>query len=507
LFCLEGTVKFEVRPGEVNAITTDAVIVGIFEGDGGLVGSAVELDAALGGIVGDLVSSGEMKGKLNEMHVLHTLGRIRSRLVLVAGMGKQAEWDIDKLRDLAGESVRILRKHRAKSAAFALPGGKEGDLRHTDFARAVTEGCLLGAYQYKRHMTKDENGHETDEICVLENDRALFGAIDKGFEIGRITAGAVMMARDMVNEPANHMTPSHMAEKAREVASRHNLSITVMDRAQMEKEMMGALLGVAQGTSEPPNFIVMDYRGDPQGKEIVGLVGKGLTFDSGGISLKPQEFMSDMKGDMAGGAAVIAAMDAIAHMKLPLNVTALIPATENLPGGRALKPGDVLKASSGKTIEVVNTDAEGRLILADALSYAVKKGLNPIVDLATLTGACHVALGDLYAGLFSNDSALAGRLAKAADSGGEKLWQLPMPEEYRDLNKSDIADIKNSGGRYGGAITAALFLQEFAGETPWAHIDIAGPFMADKTRGVLVKGATGFGVRTLIRFIAGLCEK
>jgi leucyl aminopeptidase len=356
-------------------------------------------------------------------------------------------------------------------------------------------------------MTKDDNGPETGEIVLLENNTNVFGALETGFERGRITARAVIMARDMVNEPANHMTPSHMAEKAREVASRHNLGITVMDRAQMEKEKMGALLGVSQGTSEPPSFIILEYRGDPSGKEAVGLVGKGLTFDSGGISLKPQEFMSDMKGDMAGGAAVIAAMDAIAAMRLPVNVTALIPATENLPGGRALKPGDVLKASNGKTIEVVNTDAEGRLILADALSYAVKNGLGPLVDLATLTGACHVALGDLYAGLFSNDNVLAGRLVKAAGSGGEKLWQLPLPEEYRELNKSDIADIKNSGGRYGGAITAALFLQEFAGETAWAHIDIAGPFMTDKTRGVLVKGATGFGVRTLIRFIEGFTDK
>ncbi|MBN1690114.1 MAG: leucyl aminopeptidase [Dehalococcoidia bacterium] len=499
--------KFEVRPGGVNTITTDAVIAGVFEGDEGLVGAAGELNAALGGIIADLISSGETKGKLNEVHVLHTLGKITPRLAVVAGMGKRAEWNTDKLRDLAGEVVRILSKHRARSAAFDLRVGGEGGPGHADLSRAVSEGCLLGAYQYKRHMTSDENSHEIGEIVLLENDNSMFDAMGAGLEMGRITAAAAMMARDMVNEPANHMTPSHMAERAREIASRHGLNIVVMDRAQMEKEKMGALLGVARGTSEPPNFIVMDYRGNPAGKEIIGLVGKGLTFDSGGISLKPQEFMSDMKGDMAGGAVVITVMDAIAQMKLAVNVTALIPATENLPGGRALKPGDVLKASNGKTIEVVNTDAEGRLILADALSYAVKNGLSPIVDLATLTGACHVALGDMYAGLFSNNRKLADQLVEAAGSGGEKLWQLPLPEEYKDLNKSEVADLKNSGGRYGGAITAALFLQEFVGETPWAHIDIAGTFMADKTRGVLVKGATGFGVRTLIRFIAGFSER
>ena len=500
--------KFEARPGDVSTIATDAVIAGIYEGDDSPGEAAGELNAALGGVIAELIKSGEVKGKLNEMHVLHTLGKIPARVVVVAGMGKRGEWDTDKLRDLAGEAVRALRKHKVKSAAMAMWAGGDGGAERAESARVVAEGCLLGAYLYRRHMTKDENnGHEVEEIILLENDGAALDAVSEGLEKGRIMAGAVMMARDMVNEPANHMTPAHMAEIAGEVASRHGLDITVMERAHMEKEKMGALLGVAQGTAEPPRFIVLNYRGDPSKKEVVGLVGKGLTFDSGGISLKPQEFMSDMKGDMSGGAAVIAAMDAIAQMKLAVNVTALIPATENLPGGGALKPGDVLKASNGKTIEVVNTDAEGRLILADALSYAVRNGLSPIVDLATLTGACHIALGDLYAGLFSNDRGLADRLIRAGNDAGEKLWQLPLPAEYKEQNKSDIADIKNSGGRYGGAITAALFLQEFVGETPWAHIDIAGPFMTDKTSGALVKGATGFGVRTLVRFVSGLSDK
>jgi len=500
-------VKFEARSGDISTIAADAVIAGVYEGDDAPGVDVRGLDSALGGIIAELIKSGEVKGKLNELHVLHTMGKIPARLVVVAGLGKRAEWDTDKLRDMAGEAVRVLRRHKAKSAALAMQSDREGGLEHAESACAIAEGCLMGAYLYRRHMTKDENGHEVEEVIVLENDSAALDKVNKGLEKGRIIAGAVMMARDMVNEPANHMTPSHMAEMAGEVASKYGLDIKVMDSAHMEKEKMGALLGVAQGTSEPPKFIIMNYRGDPSKKEVVGLVGKGLTFDSGGISLKPQEFMSDMKGDMSGGAVVIAAMGAIAQIKPAINITALIPATENLPGGRALKPGDVLKASNGKTIEVINTDAEGRLILADALSYAVKSGLSPIVDLATLTGACHVALGDLYAGLFSNDHALAGRLIKAAEEGGEKLWQLPLPEEYKDLNKSDIADIKNSGGRYGGAITAALFLQEFVGETPWAHIDIAGPFMTDKNKGALVKGATGFGVRTLVRFVSGLSDK
>jgi leucyl aminopeptidase len=279
-----------------------------------------------------------------------------------------------------------------------------------------------------------------------------------------------------------------------------------MDRAQMEKEKMGALLGVAQGSIQPPKFIVLKYEGDPGHKGSIGFIGKGLTFDSGGISLKPQDYMSDMKGDMAGGAAVIAAIGAIAALKLKINVTAIVPATENLPGGRALKPGDVLQASNGKTIEVVNTDAEGRLILSDALSYSVKKGISPLIDLATLTGACHVALGDLYAGVFANDQKVADDIMKAGKQAGEPLWQLPLPDDYKEMNKSEVADIKNSGGRYGGAITAALFLQEFVGKTPWVHLDIAAPFMSDKTKGILVKGATGFGVRTLITLAVNMSK-
>jgi leucyl aminopeptidase len=355
-------------------------------------------------------------------------------------------------------------------------------------------------------MTKKEDEHDVDEIVILEADNSKLKAIRQSMERGRIIAEATMLARDMVNQPANYMTPSHMADIAREIAAKNKMEITVWEREQMEKNAMGALLGVAQGTREKPKFIVINYKGNPSKPDTIGFVGKGLTFDSGGISLKSQEFMSDMKGDMSGGADVIAAIGAVASLKLKINITAIIPATENLPGGRSLKPGDVLKASNGKTIEVVNTDAEGRLILADALSYAVKKKISPLIDLATLTGACHVALGDMYAGVFSNNQDLADKVVKAGKDAGEMLWQLPLAEEYKDLNKSDVADIKNSGGRYGGAITAALFLQEFVANTPWVHIDIAGPFMAEKTKGVMVKGATGFGVRTLIQLAIALSK-
>ena len=499
--------KFEARAGNIDGIKCDAVIVNIFSGREEPGDAVAAIDRKLGGLIGGLVKSGETKGKLSELHIIHTLGKLPARLVVIAGLGKQEEFNLDKLRNVMAESMRALRKHNCKTAATMIPGGGQAGLQADGYAQAIVEGSMLGAYQYTKHRTKEDDESDIDLLLLVGQDRSKIKQLEAGIEKGRIIAGAVNLARDMVNEPANHMTPVHMAKIAGEIAAKNGLSVTVLGRELMEKEKMGALLGVAQGTSQPPKFIVLAYRGDTSKKDVLGFVGKGLTFDSGGISLKPQEFMSDMKGDMSGGAAVIAAIGAIAQLKLKINVTAVIPATENLPGGRALKPGDVLKASNGKTIEVVNTDAEGRLILADALSYAVRQGISPLIDLATLTGACHVALGDTYAGVFTNNQPLVDKVVKAGNESGENLWQLPLPDEYKELNKSDIADIKNSGGRYGGAITAALFLQEFVGETPWVHMDIAGPFMTDKTKGSLVKGATGFGVRTLIKLAQGLSRR
>ncbi len=498
--------KFEVKTGDISKVKCDAIIVNLFEGVAKPGGATAAVDAALGGAISGLIKTGEFKGKASEVHVLHTLGKIPARLVAIAGLGKKEDFKTDTVRNIMAEVIRALARHNCESAATILHGAGSGGLSAEAAAEAVAEGSMLGAYKFKKHFTKKDNGHDVDNLTLLNKDASNLKDVKRGAETGRIIAEATILARDMVNEPGNHMTPTHMADIAKKVAEECGLDILIMDRKQMEKEAMGALLGVAQGTSQPPKFIVLTYKGGPASKDTIGFIGKGLTFDSGGISLKPQEFMSDMKGDMSGAAAVIAAIRAVAKLRLKINVTAIVPATENLPGGRALKPGDVLKASNGKTIEVVNTDAEGRLILSDALSYAVKKGFSPLIDLATLTGACHVALGDLYAGVFSNNQALADKVIKAGKEAGENLWQLPLPEEYKELNKSDIADIKNSGGRYAGAITAALFLQEFAGGKPWLHMDIAGPFMAEKDKGVLVKGATGFGTRTLIRLAINLSK-
>lgn len=491
--------KFELKHGDISTIKCDAIIVNLFE-EAGKTGDAIDtVDAAMGGAISDIITAGEIKGKLNETHVIHSLGKIPSRMILILGLGKKQDLNTDKVRNLMGEAIRVLKKHNCKSVATILHGAKVGGISPQESAQAIVEGCMLGAYQFKKHLTQDNEEHDIEDVLILQEDEALHDSIKKSIEKGKIIAEATILARNMVNEPANHMTPSHMAQIAREIANKNGLDVTIMDRERIEEEGMGALLGVAQGTKQPPKFIIMSYRGDSSKPDTIGFIGKGLTFDSGGISLKPQDFMSDMKGDMSGGAVVIAAISAIAELKLKINITAIIPCTENLPSGRALKPGDILKASNGKTIEVVNTDAEGRLILADALSYAVKHEISAIVDLATLTGACHIALGDLYAGVFTNKQSLADKVIKAADAAGENLWQLPLPDEYKDLNKSDVADIKNSGGRYGGAITAALFLKEFVGDIPWVHIDIAGPFMSEKAKGILTKGATGFGVRTLIK--------
>ena len=311
----------------------------------------------------------------------------------------------------------------------------------------------------------------------------------------------------MINEPANYMTPTHMADEATRLAEAYGLKLDILEREQMQELGMGALLGVAQGSRQPPKFIVLNYRGADSEKADVALVGKAITFDSGGISIKPSGGMESMKGDMAGGATVMAAMVAIAQLKPRINVMALVPATENLPDGSAMKPADILTAMDGKTIEIISTDAEGRVALADALGYARKQGAKRIVDVATLTGAMVTALGNVCTGAFTNNQKLVNEVIAAGAEAGEKIWQMPMYEEYKEQNKSDVADIKNIGGRPAGSITGALFIGEFAGDTPWVHLDIAGTSTSDKERNYLVKGATGVPVRTLVNLVLSLAKK
>ncbi|MFP3975462.1 MAG: leucyl aminopeptidase [Dehalococcoidia bacterium] len=500
--------EIKVVAGDITELAVDAIIVNLFEGVKSPGGATGAVDKALDGAISRLISRGEIKGKLNEVTQIHTLGKIKPETVVVVGLGKQEDFNLDKVRSVTSTVCRMLRKAEARRVATILHGAGAGGIGPEKSAQAITEGALLGLYTFRQYITKDPEYGDIDKLSLVEREESKIPALEASITKGRIMAESAILARDMVNQPANFMTPTHMAERAREVAETWGLGLEVLEREDMEKQGMGALLGVAQGSSQPPKFIILTYRGDESSDKAIGFVGKGITFDSGGISIKPSEKMDEMKGDMAGGASVIATMRALGELEPKVNVTGLIPATENLPSGNALKPGDILRVSNGKTIEVLNTDAEGRLILADALSYANKLELSPILDVATLTGACVIALADICSGVFSNDQDVSARILRAGEEAGEKSWQMPMYEEYGELIKSEIADIKNTGdkGRGGGAITAAKFLAEFAGDTPWAHLDIAGTFLSNKERGYLPKGATGIPVRTLVNFTLSVTE-
>jgi leucyl aminopeptidase len=488
--------EVKVVSGDITGLPLSAIIVNLFEGAKKPGGATAAVDKALGGLITQLIAEGEIKGKRNEITLIHSMGKIAAERVVVAGLGKEEELTLSVIRGVAAEACRFLRKVGATQVATIAHGAGVGGIDAEKSAQAVAEGAMLGLYTFRKHQAKQEEG-EIKQLLIVERDEAKLAALERGCARGRIMAEATNLARDMANEPANYMTPTHMAEVAQRVADEWGFECRILEQADMERLGMGALLSVARGSRQPPKLILLSYKGGDPAKSPLGLVGKGITFDSGGISIKPSEGLGDMKGDMAGGAAVIAAMRAIGELRPKVNVTALVPATENLPDGAALKPGDIVQASNGKTIEVVTTDAEGRLILADALCYASNLGLSPVVDVATLTGACHIALGDFCTGAFGNNQELVDRVIKAGEEAGEYIWQMPMYEEYKEQNKSDIADIKNSAGRWGGAITGAQFLAEFVAETPWVHLDIAGPSRAEKDRTYLVKGATGVAVRNL----------
>jgi leucyl aminopeptidase len=499
-------VKIKVVAGDITKTKAGAIIVNVFEEAKQLDGITAAVDKALDGAISRIIKQGDIKGKVGEVTVIHCPNKLAANKVAVVGLGKQPQLTANKIRGTVAEACRILRQKNTTSIATIAQGAGIAGITDEDSAQVITEGALLGLYTFRKHITKEPEYSEVAELTIIEADREKLPALKRGYEKGRILAEATNLARDMVNEPSNYMTPANMAEMAGKLAKTHDLELMVFEREQMRKIGMGALLGVAQGSQQPPRFIVLSYKGR-RSKEIdIALIGKGITFDSGGISLKPADGMGDMKGDMAGGAAVMAALSAIAQFKPRINVMALIPATENLPSGSALKPADILTAMNGKTIEIISTDAEGRLILSDALGYARKQGIKRIIDVATLTGACRIALGDICTGAFTNNQELVDKVIAAAAKAGELIWQMPMFEEYKEQNKSDVADIKNTGGRYAGAITAAQFLAEFAEDTPWVHLDIAGTNMSEKERNYTVKGATGVPVRTLVNLVLSLTK-
>ncbi len=413
--------------------------------------------------------------------------------VVALGMGKPDDVDAETFRRAGSAFVRATWKD--SSGALSLLEAA-GTFDKGAAAQAIVEGALLASYRFTKYKS-DGKACRLESLVVVGKGAKVQTGVDRGTRI----AAAVALARDLVNEPAGAMTPSQLAEVATEIAEREGLAITVLDEVAIANERLGGLQGVAQGSEQPPRLIELVY--EPAGaRSTVALVGKGITFDSGGLSLKTADGMETMKTDMGGAAAVLAAMSVLPALNPKVKVIGIIPTTENMPSGTAIKPGDVLKIRNGKTVEVLNTDAEGRLVLADGLSLAVEAGVDAIIDLATLTGACMVALGRTIAGLMGNDDGWIDQVKAGADRASEGVWHLPLPEEYRKKIDSEIADIKNTGGdRYGGALTAGLFLREFVGDVPWAHLDIAGPARSESDDGYTPKGGSGFGVRTLIELL------
>ena len=489
----------------------DAVVVGLAEG-ASLAGPAAEADRALDGLIGRLVESREIRGKQCELTILHTQGKLPAAprpegrgggpeglatRVAVVGLGKPGGDDLLAMRRAMGAAARALRDRGCRRVGTALHQQVGESARPEHSLRAVVEGAYVGLYRGEECKSERELPDELEEMCLLGIAREAREAAASTVRAARIAGEATNYARRLVNLPANEMTPSRLAEEAREVAARAGLEVEVLEPEQIGALGMGGFLAVARGSEEPARLIVLRRRGNERGPRVA-FVGKGLTFDSGGISLKPAEKMETMKGDMAGAAAVLAAMGAVGELKLDLDVMGVIPATENLPSGRALKPGDVVKMLNGKTVEIISTDAEGRMIVADALAYARQLGATHLIDLATLTGACIIALGHIAAGVMGNDTELVEAVLQAGERAGERMWQLPLFPEYRKQLDSKIADLKNVGGRPAGAITGGWFLREFVGDTAWVHLDIAGTAWSEADEPHQIEGATGAGTRTLI---------
>ena len=500
------------RKGRIEDEPADAVLLIHCEGERQLAPAAAAVDARLRGRLADLITSGEFTGRLGQVSILHVAPgeRLRTKRVVLAGLGKRKDASLEKLRQATGSAAKAIRTAGAKSFAVPVPDlaglltSVPAVNRVRDVAQTLAEGAILGLYQFTTYRTerKDETAKAVRKMSVVAGDPRALAQAQQGVRQGQIIGEATAYVRDLCNHPANVVTPTYIANEAKKIARERGVSAKVLDRPAMQRLGMGALLGVARGSHEPPKFVILEYRGGPRGGRPIALVGKTVTFDSGGISLKSADNMEQMKADMTGGAAVLAAVRAASRLRLPVNIVALIPATENMPGGSATKPGDILTSLSGKTIEVINTDAEGRLILADGLTYANRYKPSVVVDIATLTGACAVALGKHAIGLLGNNDKLIGELKAAGEQCGERAWQLPLWEEYYEQIKSDVADVKNTGGRPGGTITAAAFLSKFVGDALWAHLDIASTDWSDREQAYIPKGPTGVGARLLIRFLS-----
>jgi len=485
------------------ALETEALVTYIFEDGDASQGRIGELDNLTGGLLAKLIKGGEATGKALETTLVHAPAGLKAARLLLIGAGKREQFNTVALRKAAGVALRYLKSRSVHNLVF---GVREGGATEEN-AQAITEGAIAADFETDKYKTERKNNKHIESLAIGGYSDGEKAAGEKGTARGRIIGDAQNFARDLVNEPSNKLTPRVLAEKALAMATETGLEVEILDEKKIADLKMGALLSVAQGSVEPPRMIVITYTpANPKpGAPVIGLVGKAVTFDTGGISIKPADGMEKMKYDMAGGATMIGIMRALAALKPNVKVICVVPSTENMPGGRAQKPGDIQTAMSGKTIEVLNTDAEGRLILADGVHYAKLLGATHLVDAATLTGAIVVALANVNVGVFGSDQAWTDKLLASAKAAGEKMWQLPMDDDYREFIKGSFADIQNIGsGKGGGSITGAWFIREFAGDTPWIHLDIAGTAWNDETKPWLAKGPTGVALRTLVHLVMSL---
>ena len=493
-------VKIRTATGYLQDQKVDALLVNLFEGTK-LSGATAAVDKAVGNAVSRIVQLGDFNGELNSTTVVYCDDAIFADRIIVVGLGKKSDFTANRALEAAATGFRTARDLGARAVATVSFLGGAGGLQVAEAAETTVLGAILGLYTFDRYKTKSDDSKHLDSLTMVESDRARMRQVRVGVGDAQILGHSVNIARDMVNTPGSDMTPTTLAEQAKSMCGDMDIRCSVYGPARIRRMNMGALWAVAKGSREEPRFVVMDYEPTGRSRGTLAVCGKGVTFDSGGISIKPGAGMDEMKMDMSGAAATIGIIRVAAAMKLPVRVIGLIAATENMPDGLAFKPGDILKARSGKTIEVLNTDAEGRLILADTLDYAQTFEPDAMIDLATLTGAVIVALGHQATAVMSTSADLVDRLRQAGDHTGEKVWELPLWSEYEDAIAGKIGDINNTGGRVAGSIAGGMFLKHFAGDIPWAHLDIAGTAYGDKGKAYAPAGATGVGVRLVTRLL------
>jgi len=497
--------KINVLTQNITSFSCDVMIVNIFQDEKQLRSATSAVDRVLDGLIRKLTADGEISGKLGETAVIHHCHNLKARKVIVVGLGKQEDFNYENIRRAAGAAAKRAKEIKAKHIGTAIYDAGNRHFDKTYAVQSLVEGTILSLYTFTEYK-KPDNQHDISTFSIIENDKARAQKTKKAAELGRILAESQNIARDLINAPANNLTPEKMLSRVRSTIRGIGLSSIIkcqcLDKKTLGDLGMGALLSVAQGSSSDPKFIVLRVK--TANRPLVCLIGKTVTFDSGGISIKPSAGMGLMKGDMAGGAVAIGATFSLARARAKINLMTLVPAVENMPSGSAYRPGDVVRAMNGKTIEIVTTDAEGRLTLADALVYGEKKGARTIIDIATLTGGCPVALGNSIAAVMGNAQELIDRIIEISRLTGEAFWQLPLYDDYKKQIRSDVADLKNSGGRYASTITAGLFLNAFIDKARWIHIDVAGKELNEKESYYTPIGGTGFGVRTLHELIKKL---